>query len=306
MSVVKGIEAVEAVLFASGKAMEEDHIKELTGLKPKETKHALEALQQSYHDRDTALFIWNEGTKWKINVKEEYVEIVKTLAAETELARAVLETLAVIAYRSPVLQSDVITARGSGAYDHISELVEKGFITKEKFARSYKLKISDKFYHYFDVADGDIREALAAAKQPDVEKIAAKVGGQKKLGELDVVDALSDEATMEAHRKETQVEIYNIEQQREDDKKNYLNDFESRLQETSARIGEAEKDILEQKEQLAEEQAGQEVREDDEEQGEQETTQHDETAKNPDEEDKDPQALVKEIEDEIDEITKKD
>lgn len=307
MSEVKGLKEAEAVLFASGKAMEEDHIKELTNLKPKETRKALEALKQAYKERNTALFVWNEGTKWKINVKEDYIEIVKTLAAETELARAVLETLAVIAYRSPVLQSDVITARGSGAYDHISELVDKGFITKEKFGRSYKLKISDKFYHYFDVADGDIREALASAKQPDVDKIASKYD-QKKLGSLDVVDALSDAAAMEEHRKETQVEIYNIEQQREDDKKHYLNDFESRLQETSERISDAERDILEQKEKAQEEQAAkEEAIGNDEAAQEADAPAIEETADDTGkEDDDDPQELVKHIEEEIDEITKKE
>ena len=130
MAAPKGLEAVEAVLFASGKAMEEGHIKELTGLKPKETRAALEALREAYAHRETALFVWNEGTRWKINVKEAHVELVRTLAAETELARAVLETLAVIAYRTPVLQSEIIQTRGEGAYAHINELVEKGFVTK--------------------------------------------------------------------------------------------------------------------------------------------------------------------------------
>ncbi|MBN1275408.1 SMC-Scp complex subunit ScpB [Candidatus Woesearchaeota archaeon] len=298
MGEVPGIEEVEAVLFASGKAMEEDHIKELTRLKPQETKQALEALKESYAGKDSALFIWNEGTKWKINVKEKYVGLVKTLAAETELSMPVLETLAVIAYRTPILQSEVIKTRGEGAYEHVAELADKGFITKERFGRSYKLKIADKFYHYFDVTgDQDIRDAFSQAKQPDPEKHAQRL--QKRLGRLRVVDAESDEDREKA-RKETQLEIYSIEQQREDDKKHYLNGFESRLQEVKGRVDEAEKDILEKKREaearLAEEGQGTG--------GEAPTKEALKEQEKKDYEDEDPQDFVKDIESRIDELTK--
>ena len=307
MAEVKGLQEVEAVLFASGRAMEEAHIKDLTGLKPKETHTALEALKEAYASRDTALFVWNEGTRWKINVKEKHVNLVKTLAAETELSRPVLETLAIIAFRSPVLQSEIIQTRGEGAYTHINELVEKGFITKERFARSYKIKIADKFYHYFDVeGDADIREALQAAKQPDIEKFAKKA--QKNLGQLEVVDALDDEHAMEQHRKETQLEIYNIEQQRKEDKKHYLNGFEQRLAETKTRIDEAERDILEQKSQAEGEKAEREEIEGElEKQEESSEDQEQAPVEEPKKEydDEDPQELVKDIDEQIEEITGK-
>ncbi|MBD3209448.1 SMC-Scp complex subunit ScpB [Candidatus Woesearchaeota archaeon] len=290
MAETKGVKDVEAVLFASGKAMEEDHIKELTQLKPKETKTALEALKKKYQETDGALFIWNEGTKWKINVKEAFIPLVKTLAAETELARAVLETLAMIAYRSPVLQSEIINTRGEGAYAHINELVEKGFVTKEKFGRSFKLKIADKFYHYFDVAgDKDIREAFKGAKQPDPEKYAQQE--QKKLGALEIVQALSDEEA-EKQRQETQLEIYDINQQLENDKRGFLNGFDDKLQEAKARINDAEEHILKQKQEA-------EARK--EEEGE-EAPPEEETEQK-DYEDMDPQAFAKEIEKQVDEIS---
>ncbi|MFP4523977.1 MAG: SMC-Scp complex subunit ScpB [Candidatus Woesearchaeota archaeon] len=250
MAEVKGVKEAEAVLFASGKAMEEDRIKDLTGLKPAETKKALEGLKEKYDQADSALFIWNEGTRWKINVRERYVELVKSLVAETDLPKAILETLAIIAYRSPIMQTEVIKTRGEGAYEHVKELVDRGFITKERFGRSYKLKIADKFYHYFDVeGDKDIREAFAKAKKPDVQTTAEKE--QKKLGELPVVEAESDEEH-EQRRKDTQLEVYNITKQREDDKKNYLNDFEDRLKQSQQRVDEAEEDILKQKQEVEE------------------------------------------------------
>ena len=47
------------------------------------------------------------------------------------------------------------TFRGSGAYDHIKELLEKKFIVKrkQKDGRSYWLSLSEKFFQTFAVSN---------------------------------------------------------------------------------------------------------------------------------------------------------
>lgn len=301
------VNKVEAILFASGKAMEEEHIKELAGLKPKQTKDALEGLKKRYEEADSSLFIFNDATRWKINVKEHYIDLVRSLVAETELEKPVLETLAIIAYRQPILQSDVVKARGERAYEHIHELVERGFATKEKYGRSFKLKLTDKFYNYFDVeGDKDIREVFKDINVPEPQLPK----GQKKLGGLDVVEAQSDEeaaAEEEVRRKENELEIYEIKKQREEDKKNYLNDFENRLGEVTGRISETEKDILKAKQQQSEEkdsEEGEETVKAEEEETTKDT--EEETIKNEEEpEEDDPEAIVASVEKEIEELTGK-
>lgn len=299
---------VEAILFASGKAMEEQEIGRLASLKPKELKDALKALQSDYEGRPGALFVLNEGTKWKLNIKEDYIPLVKSIVAETELDRQTLETLALIAYRNPVLQSEIVNARGERAYEHIGELVERGFITKEKAARSFKLKITDKFYHYFDVhSDKELREALSEATPPTVKVPQA----QQKLGELEVVDAATDEEEAEALRQQARVEIYEIEQQREADKTSYLSEFEERLGHLKGRVDEAEKDILEQKAQAAandptpEEQTGEGNPTPQATAPDAETVKP-KTTKRKKRDLTDPQELVKSINEDIDELTRKE
>ena len=81
----------------------------------------------------------------------EYVEDL----LPSELKTAVLRTLAVIAIKKKILQSDLIILRGSSAYDHIKELIEKKFINKrkQKDGRSYWLSLSDKFFQTFAVSN---------------------------------------------------------------------------------------------------------------------------------------------------------
>ena len=73
----------------------------------------------------------------------------------SELKTSELRTLATIAIKKKILQSDLILLRGSGAYDHIKELLEKKFIVKrkQKDGRSYWLSLSEKFFQTFAVSN---------------------------------------------------------------------------------------------------------------------------------------------------------
>ena len=73
----------------------------------------------------------------------------------SELKTSELRTLATIAIKKKILQSDLIVLRGSGAYDHIRELLNKKFILrrKQKDGRSYWLTLSEKFFQTFAVSN---------------------------------------------------------------------------------------------------------------------------------------------------------
>jgi segregation and condensation protein B len=163
---MKDWQRVEAILFGSGKYLTEEQISQLSGVPKKSLKKALADLKKHYVQADTSLAVFNEADSWKLNVKEEFSGIVRNVISEAEMPRAVMETLAIIAYRSPVMQSDVIDARGSGAYDHIALLEDKEFITKERFGRTFKLRTTQKFLNYFDLSDTKMRKLFRDAKKP--------------------------------------------------------------------------------------------------------------------------------------------
>lgn len=177
---------IEAVLFASGRGVEEEKICELCECTKTAFKKAINELVEDYEKRDSSLLITQANGKWKINVREEFLSLVRSIVSETELPRHVLRTLAMIAYKSPVLQADIIHARGQSAYEHIQQLVDDQFVTKEKYGRSFKLKVTDKFFRYFDV-EGDLEI------QDVFKQVTKAYEGQQKLGDLDVVDAEEEE-----------------------------------------------------------------------------------------------------------------
>ncbi len=179
---------MEALLFSSGRTMTEEQLSLLAKVELPVVHKALVELQQDYANRESAITVYNDPTGWKMMIKEQYVGAVKHIVADTELTRACMETLAIIAYKYPkVLQSEVIEIRGSGAYEHMAELERLGFIRRDSEGRSYAVKLTEKFFTYFDVAGGkDIKEVFKNVK---LKSKQAKPS-QKTLGDLQVIDVV--------------------------------------------------------------------------------------------------------------------
>lgn len=167
---------VEAVLFITGSFMTIEDIGKSAGIGSEGlVKEAVAKLKASYDERQGSLeIIENEG-KYKIALRRDYVQFSTKLLSNTELDRPTQETLAIIAYKQPILQADLIKIRGNGAYDHIHNLKETNFITSEKFGRTRKLKLAPKFYDYFDIAGEQLKVKC--------DEIGEKVGTVEKIGE---------------------------------------------------------------------------------------------------------------------------
>ncbi|NTV23933.1 MAG: SMC-Scp complex subunit ScpB [Nanoarchaeota archaeon] len=179
---------IEALLFASGRLMSTETLANLTGASGKQVIETnVKKLKEEYDMRNSPLMVVEEKDGYKLTVREAYLSLVRKIVSETELPKTILETLAIIAWKNPALQSDVVDIRHNKAYDHIEELEELGFIKKEKKGRSFILKLTEKFYEYFDVA---------GAK--DIRQVFNRVVGtpaQKKVDEFEKVIAGAEKAT---------------------------------------------------------------------------------------------------------------
>jgi len=163
---------IEAVLFSTGKKTDVSLLNALCEAgSDKEVVQQLKILAQELKARDSPLMLVEEGTGWKLTLQERYLDLVQNIVPETELTKTVMETLAVIAWKQPVLQSDVIKIRTNKAYDHIGELEEAGFISKTKQGRSYLIRATPKFFEYFDVPDKEkIKEIFAKVDKKEVKE----------------------------------------------------------------------------------------------------------------------------------------
>ncbi len=188
---------VEAVLFATGKKVAIEYVVKLTRSSKDEVLKALNELKRDYEAKKTSLLVVDEGDFWKIIVKESYSPIVRKIVPDAELTRTMIETLAVIAWKAPVLQSDVIRIRTNKAYDHISEIESSGFISRQKQGRTHLIKLTQRFYDYFDVHNE--------------QEVKGKFKGFKELAEKEIGAQIDDNANKENNR----VEVPKVQQQNE-------------------------------------------------------------------------------------------
>ncbi|MBI2573421.1 SMC-Scp complex subunit ScpB [Candidatus Woesearchaeota archaeon] len=174
---------VEAVLFAVGKEITPERISSLCALSIEETTSLLEKLSQDYAQKDHSLQLVKKDHGWKLTVRDEFVPLVSSLVSSTELERPLMETLAVIAWKYPVVQSDVVKMRSAAAYDHMKRLEELGFISKEKFGRTFRLKLTPKFFEYFDLPSAQAKEAFLARVPAEIINQAENV--EKETDEVE-------------------------------------------------------------------------------------------------------------------------
>ena len=143
---------VEALLFASARRMHIDEIAKLTGLRNMDKiKAALVELKINFEEKGGSMVLQNDGDYWKLTIKDHYMPIIHKVVSQTELDKPLMETLAVIAWKYPVLQAEVIKIRHNKAYEHLKQLEELGFVTRQRFGRTNKLTLTTKFFEYFDL-----------------------------------------------------------------------------------------------------------------------------------------------------------
>ncbi len=158
---VKLATKIEAILYIKGRPLSLEEIGTLLewDLPPSEALRVREIVEEGlielmndYAHRDSALEIVETNLGYSLQLKSAYNSLPKDLIP-AELGKGALRTLAAIALKNPILQTELIELRGSSAYQQVSELVELGFIRKRPQAdgRSYWLEVTDKFHQYFEI-----------------------------------------------------------------------------------------------------------------------------------------------------------
>jgi segregation and condensation protein B len=141
---------LEAILYLKGRPMGLGELATLTGMEREDVEMALISLMTDYAHRDTALEIFQDGQTYSLQLRQGLSDLVQALLP-VDLSTAALRTLATIALKKRILQSELVDLRGSGAYDHIKELLAQNFIERKRQSdgRSYWLTLSEKFHRTF-------------------------------------------------------------------------------------------------------------------------------------------------------------
>lgn len=124
---------IEALLFIWGDPLE---IKDIALILEKDEKELSEILQEMINDFDynmRGIKIIKTKESYQLGTRPEHFEWIKKLSNSKNarnLSNAALETLSIIAYRQPIIKSDVEAIRGVRCDKSIETLVDKGLVTE--------------------------------------------------------------------------------------------------------------------------------------------------------------------------------
>ena len=129
-TVVNIVATIEAVIFASGSPIDEEKIGAVTGFSENDIAEGLLEIRRRYQETDGGIELVQLGDKFQFRTKPQFAEMLQRLKEEKpkRLSTAALETLAIVAYRQPIIKSDVEGIRGVDATPTIKTLLERNLI----------------------------------------------------------------------------------------------------------------------------------------------------------------------------------
>ena len=124
--------ALEALLFSTHHPLTAGRIAELMDLDTtKPIRRAIKDLNQQYEDSSRCFRVDQVAGGYQLLTLPEYGPYLKKLhqrEIDTKLTKAALETLAIIAYKQPILRADIEAIRGCACGETVRSLMEKHLV----------------------------------------------------------------------------------------------------------------------------------------------------------------------------------
>lgn len=177
-------ELLEAALFMAKDPLMIDEIGRILGIGSLGlVKKMLEDLKRDYSKGGIEVVQLPGG--WQMQVRAEHLPHVAHLTPYSDIKEGSKRTLAIVIYKEPIKQSEIIRMQGNKAYLYIKILVKKGLITAEKQGRTRILKTTKDLEDYFGMSRADIKQRL-------VEGMKAQQTADKTKEKTEKVDEVSE------------------------------------------------------------------------------------------------------------------
>lgn len=150
---------VEAILFVSGEPVEAAELERALEVTTLELSAALDELESGYDRERRGLRLLRFGSHVQLGTRSEYAPYIEKLLQPVQkqtLSQAVMETLAVIAYKQPVTRAEIEAVRGVKCDYSVQSLMNKRLICevgrKETIGRPILYGTTDEFLRHFGIS----------------------------------------------------------------------------------------------------------------------------------------------------------
>ena len=132
-------QSVEALLFISGEGLNLKEVSLGLGEPQDRVKNVFKKLMDEYSEREGGIFIERQGEHYQFKTNPSIFQTIQLFLRETKkekLSRSTLETLALVAYKQPVTQSEIDELRGVKSRTLIASLVSKNLVRPSGYKRT--------------------------------------------------------------------------------------------------------------------------------------------------------------------------
>jgi segregation and condensation protein B len=138
---------------------------------------------------ECALEVVENPMGYTLQLRDSFQPLIDKIVP-AEIGTGALRTLAAIAIKGSISQSELVELRGSGAYQHVQELVEVGFIRKRRQAgsRSALLQVTDKFNRTYEL--NDLPLPAAVQKPPQLQQELEFSPPNESVSEIEVAKVI--------------------------------------------------------------------------------------------------------------------
>jgi segregation and condensation protein B len=181
---------LEALLFSTHTPLSKDEISQALRMDFAAVDASLARLEQALETRGAPVRVFerskDDGSLKKLAGQVGYILDVKMAYRQTMvtagrpvLSQSLTETLALIALNQPIGQSRLVRERGSTVYEHVKDLLRRGWIMRAKKGRSYELRTTETFAAEFGLQDDPALIKRALARTAGVHGEAELVGSNR-------------------------------------------------------------------------------------------------------------------------------
>ena len=175
---------VEGVLFLAREPLTSRKVAQLAGLADAtEARTLVRLLNQRYDQLGRAFRIEEVAGGFSILTRPQFAPWLRRLAyvpGETRLTQSAMETLAIVAYRQPVLRADIEVIRGMGCGEVLKQLMNKDLVRicgrSEELGRPYLYGTTRRFLQMFGLRSADRlprADWINAVRSPSAENSQA-------------------------------------------------------------------------------------------------------------------------------------
>ncbi len=181
------VQAVEAMLFASGKAIKAEVIADILGEDNDNVVIALEELRTNLLNRNSGIQLIKVNDMYQLATLEKFYSYICTMLdnrPKPSLSQAALEVLSIIAYNPEVTRAEIEKIRGVTSDSALNKLLEYNLVEEAGRmiapGRPVMYKTSDEFLKMFGYSSTNELPQL-----PDMKEVFATLNKEEQIEVID-------------------------------------------------------------------------------------------------------------------------